>query len=127
MWRIHYSCIHKWALLCSNQLTSVTDHGIKLPTATLITSAYIAIWYICSFCYVFNANAPTIHTLIGSKSLWRIYFIKPKKFSISITAITFESSVHYGNILIAYSGIVYIPRNYQNVLTCHHYRLHIHR
>ncbi len=27
----------------------------------------------------------------------------------------------------AYSGIVYIPRNYLNVLACHHYKLHKHR
>jgi len=60
------------ALFTLNQLASVADHGDKLPTTTLITSGYIAIWYIQSFGYILNTNASTIHTLIRLKSIWHI-------------------------------------------------------
>lgn len=112
-------------IACPNQLTSVADRRVEFPTTTLITSSYIAIWYICSFCYVFNTNAPTIHALIRSKSLWRIYLVQPKEFSFPLAAVTFESSVHYDKLLIAYSGTENKLSNYHHVLTCHHYRPYI--
>ncbi len=45
----------------------------------------------------------------------------------TLAAVTSKLWVHYGNILIAYSNTECKPRNYQNVLACHHYKLHIHR
>jgi hypothetical protein len=65
------------ALLCSNQLASVADHGGELPTTTLITSAYIRVWYMQSFGYILNAYSATIHTLISLKAIWRIKLIEP--------------------------------------------------
>jgi len=115
------------ALFTSNQLASVADHGNKLPTTTLITSGYIAIWYIQSFGYILNAYATTIHTLIRLKSIWHIQLIEPKKLGLAFTAITFELWVAHGNILIAYSGTEYKLRNCLIALACHHYKLHKHR
>jgi hypothetical protein len=103
------------ALFTLNQLASVADHGNKLPTTTLITSGYIAIWYIQSFGYILNAYAPTIHTLIRLKSIWHIQLIEPKKLGLATATITFKLCVHYGKLLIAYSGIEYKLRNYLNV------------
>jgi hypothetical protein len=77
MCRILYNYIHKSALLRSNQLTSVADHGGKLPTTTLITSAYIGIWYMQSLCYILNAYSAAFHTLISLESIWRIVLIEP--------------------------------------------------
>ncbi len=41
--------------------------------------------------------------------------LKPQKLCVALTAITFKLWVHYGNILIAYSGIGYKPNTYHRV------------
>ena len=78
-----------------------------------------------SLYHILNASATTIHTLISLKSFWRVNLVKPQELCVSVTAVTLKGRMHYGKILIAYSDTECKPRNYQNVLACHHYKLHI--
>jgi hypothetical protein len=75
--------------------------------------------------YIFYANTATVHALVRFKTFWRINLIQPQKLSIAVAAITFKLCVHYGKLLIAYSGIGYKPNTDHRVLTCHHYRPYI--
>jgi hypothetical protein len=65
------------ALLRSNQLASVADHGFELPTTTLITSAYVRVWDMQSFNYILDSHATAASALVESKSFWQILRVKP--------------------------------------------------
>ena len=101
----------------------MADHGVELPTTTLITSDYVRVRNSNSFGNVFDSDTPTVRALIRFKTFGRFVAIKPQKLCVTLAAITLKLWVGHGKILlptVALSTNQEITRMYKPVIiTCY--------